>query len=46
MGALKLGVQVSLDKIRAEEFCAMSIIGEEESAGAREGISRRRHAPS
>jgi hypothetical protein len=29
MGALKLGVRIGLDEIRADEFCAMLIIAEE-----------------
>jgi hypothetical protein len=29
MGALKLGVHIGLDEIRADEFCAMLIIAEE-----------------
>jgi hypothetical protein len=29
MGALKLGVHIGLDEIRADEFCAMLIIVEE-----------------
>ena len=29
MGALKLGVHIGIDEIRADEFCAMLIIAEE-----------------
>ena len=36
MGAMKLGVHVGLDEIRADEFCAMLIIAEERDLLERE----------
>ena len=36
MGALKLGVHISLEEIRADEFCAMLIIAEERDLLERE----------
>jgi hypothetical protein len=50
MGALKLGVHISLDEIRGDEFCAMLIIGGAGPAGTGEtagtsppvGLARRR----
>ena len=36
MGALKLGVHIGLDEIRADEFCAMLIIAEERDLLERE----------
>ena len=39
MGALKLGVHIDLDEIRADEFCAMLIIAEERDLLEREKTS-------
>jgi hypothetical protein len=36
MGALKLGVHIGLEEIRADEFCAMLIIAEERNLLERE----------
>jgi predicted ATPase len=36
MGALKLGVRIGLDQIRADEFCAMLIIAEQRALVERE----------
>ena len=36
MGALKLGVHICLDEIRADEFCAMLIIAQERDLLERE----------
>jgi hypothetical protein len=36
MGALKLGVQIGLEEIRADEFCAMLIVAEERDLLERE----------
>jgi hypothetical protein len=38
MGALKLGVHIGLDEIRADEFCAMLIIAEERDLLEREKL--------
>ena len=38
MGALKLGVHIALDEIRADEFCAMLIIAEERDLLEREKL--------
>ena len=38
MGALKLGVHISLEEIRADEFCAMLIIAEERDLLDREKL--------
>lgn len=38
MGELKLGVQIGLDEIRADEFCAILIIAEERDLLERERI--------
>ena len=38
MGALKPGVHLGIDEIRADEFCAMPIIAEERDLLEREKI--------
>jgi hypothetical protein len=42
MGALKLGVHIGLDEIRADEFCAMLIIAEERDLLEREKLPQGR----
>jgi len=41
--ALKLGIRISLDEIRADEFCAMLTIAEEQTLLDQEKLSGSRH---